>query len=263
MSLGIVRAVADNDIDLATAAEQLGVHYQTAYRWVRSGELPAVRRRGRYRLDPGAVAAFGEQRDQPQRPQARRPRGGFGPLADRMFDHLVAGDERSARTAVATLVDGGVGLTTVMQEVLVPALARVGSQWRAGHLSIWVEHQASAIVERIIGGHHPMPRGRRRGTAMVAALSGDLHVLPTSMAAAALREDNWHVHHLGADMPGDELVQFCRETEPDLAVLTMTAVEVRDEVERTAARLTDLGVRTLTGEPGRTLQELVDLSRSR
>jgi excisionase family DNA binding protein len=254
--------VEDVDIDLAAAAEQLGVHYQTAYRWVRSGELPAVRVRGHYRLDPAAVTAFAARRDQPQQPRPRRPRGGLGPLADRMFGHLVAGEERAARAAVASLVEAGVGFTTVMQEVLVPALGRIGSEWNAGRLPIWVEHQASAIVDRIIGGQHPNPRGRRRGTAMVAALSGDLHVLPTSMAAAALREDNWHVHHLGADMPSDEVVRFCKEAAPDLAVLTMSTVDVRDEVERTAQRLRDLGVRTLTGEPGRTLRELVERART-
>jgi MerR family transcriptional regulator, light-induced transcriptional regulator len=249
-------------IDLVEAAERLGVHYQTAYRWVRSGELPAMRVRGRYQLDPDDVAEFAARRDQPRRPPARRPRHGFEPLADRMFTYFVEGDERAARHAVAKLVDEGVRFTTVMQDVLVPALRRVGAEWHAGQLSIWVEHQASAIVDRIIGSQHPTPRGRRRGTAMVAALSGDLHVLPTSMAAAALREDNWHVHHLGADMPSDDLVRFCDETGPDLAVLTMTTVAVRDDVHRTAERLASLGVRTLTGAPGRTLQDLVDEARS-
>ncbi len=179
-----------------------------------------------------------------------------------MFVHLVEGDERAARSAVSKLVDDGVRFTTVMQEVLVPALRHVGAEWHAGRLSIWVEHQASAIVERILGDQHPTPRGRRRGTAMVAALSGDHHALPTSMAAAALREDNWHVHHLGADMPADELVEFCRHTGPDLAVLTMTTDVVRDEIERTADRLIAIGVPTLTGGPGRTLQELVDQARA-
>lgn len=256
-------SVAGDDIDLLTAAEQLGVHYQTAYRWVRSGELPAVRVRGRYRLDPDDVVAFAERRDEPQPPRTRRPRGGFEPLADRMFFHLVDGDERAARSVVARLVDDGVRFTVVMQEVLVPALRRVGAEWHTGRLSIWAEHQASAIVDRIIGSQHPTPRGRRRGTAMVAALSGDQHGLPTSMAAAALREDNWHVHHLGADMPEDELVRFCVEVEPDLAVLTMTTPVVIDEVERTADRLSSIGVRTLTGSPGSTLQELVDRARSK
>ena len=37
-------------IDLQEAARRLGVHYQTAYRWVREGRLTAVRVRGRYEL---------------------------------------------------------------------------------------------------------------------------------------------------------------------------------------------------------------------
>jgi excisionase family DNA binding protein len=31
-------------VDLQTAAARLGVHYQTAYRWVRDGSLPAMKR---------------------------------------------------------------------------------------------------------------------------------------------------------------------------------------------------------------------------
>ena len=253
----------DQPIDLQTAAERLGVHYQTAYRWVRSGELKAARVRGRYLLDPGHVEAFAEQRERPSTPRPRRPRDGFEPLADRMYEYLIAGDESAARRQVADLVDDGVSLVRVMQELLVPALRRIGAEWHAGRLTIWVEHQASAIVDRIIGSHHPNPRGRRRGTAMVAAVSGDHHVLPTSMAAAALREDNWRVHHLGADMPGDEIVRFCAEKPVDLAVLTVTATEARPLVERTAAALEAQGTRSLVGQPGRTLDDLLELARAR
>ncbi|TVR25956.1 MAG: helix-turn-helix domain-containing protein [Ilumatobacter sp.] len=253
----------DQSIDLQTAAERLGVHYQTAYRWVRSGELEAARVRGRYLLHPDHVEAFAAQRERPTPPKPRRPRDGFGPLADRMYGHLVTGDESAARRQVADLVGDGVSLTTVIQELLVPALRRIGVEWHAGRLTIWVEHQAAAIVDRIIGSHHPNPRGRRRGTAVVAAVSGDLHVLPTSMAAAALREDNWRVHHLGADMPGDEIMRFCAETPVDLAVLTSTASEARPLVEHTAAALESQGTRTLVGEPGRTLDELLELARAR
>jgi MerR family transcriptional regulator, light-induced transcriptional regulator len=255
--------VADPLIDLQTAADQIGVHYQTAYRWVRSGELPASLVHGRYLLDADDVTAFAERRARPSAPRARRPRGGFEPLSDKMYEHLVVGDEKAARKLVDGLVADGVALTTVMQEVLVPGLRRIGTEWHAGRLTIWVEHQASAIVDRIIGSHHPTPRGRRRGTAVVAALSGDRHALPTSMAAAALREDNWRVHHLGADMPSDEIVRFCDETPVDLAVLTLTAPDAEPVVNHTAATLESAGLRTLVGRPGRTLDELLELARAR
>jgi methanogenic corrinoid protein MtbC1 len=77
----------------------------------------------------------------------------------------------------------------------------------------------------------------------------------------ALREDNWLVHHLGADLPARDLVGFCRQEPVDLAVLTVTTTAVRTAAARTARQLEDLGVRVLVGGPGRTLSELQSLAR--
>jgi len=255
--------MAAPEIDLTAAAAQLGVHYQTAYKWVRSGALPARRVRGRYVLEPQEVDAFGERRSLPSAAPRRRPRGGYEQLRRQMTTALTDGDERTARRLASILVDDGVALTTMTHELIVPALLHIGSEWHAGRLPIWVEHRASAIVQRLLGEHDPNPRGRRRGTALVAALSGDHHGLPTSMAAAALREDNWRVHHLGADMPADELVRFCEQYEVDLAVLTVTIPEARSLADETAERLEQRGTRALVGQPGSTLVELQAMARDR
>ena len=45
-------------MNLKEAARAIGVHYQTAYKWVRSGELPAVRIGTRYEVAPAAVDQF-------------------------------------------------------------------------------------------------------------------------------------------------------------------------------------------------------------
>lgn len=49
-------------MNLKQAAAVLGVHYQTAYKWVRSGELVAVRVGGRYEVSDAAIAKFRAQR---------------------------------------------------------------------------------------------------------------------------------------------------------------------------------------------------------
>ena len=82
------------------------------------------------------------------------------------------------------------------------------------------------------------------------------------MAAAALREDNWTVHHLGADVPGDDVVRFCDEAHVDLVVLTVTNTDVRVAAATTARRLEHAGVRTLIGHPGGTLSELQRAARA-
>lgn len=96
---------------------------------------------------------------------------------------------------------------------------------------------------------------------MVASLTGERHVLPTLMAANALREDNWAVDHLGADMPGNELVSFCQDRDIDLAVITFLMPEVRGQAREVAEELRALGVRSLVGQPGESLFALRELAR--
>jgi excisionase family DNA binding protein len=49
-------------VNLKTAARRLGVHYQTAYRWVRSGELVAVKVGAGYEISEAALERFQAQR---------------------------------------------------------------------------------------------------------------------------------------------------------------------------------------------------------
>jgi excisionase family DNA binding protein len=253
--------VPTDTIDLQTAALELGVHYQTAYKLVRAGELPAEMVLGTYQLDPHAVAQLAERRARPAAPRRRHPRAGFAALSLRMYAHLIAGEERQANLLISGLLRGGVTMTIAAQAVLAPALKKIGEEWRAGQVNISEEHRASAIVERILGDHYPNPRGRRRGTAVVAALSGDRHVLPTTLAATSLRDENWLVHHLGGDLPPAALMGFCQEKEIDLVVLTVTVSTLSRTATRTAAKLERLGLRVLVGEPGRGLDELQRLAR--
>jgi len=253
---------APDAVDLADAAERLGVHYQTAYRWVREGKLPAVRVRGRYRLTTADLEAFAQARDEPQEPGPARTRRSWARLADRLFDDLRDGDERAAAELVQRLHNQGEPVVDVLGRVVVPALHRIGDEWAQGRLTVADEHRASEIVERILAAVDQRKAGRPRGRAVVAAPAGEHHGLPVAMAAAALREDGWYVEHLGRDLPNDALADFVERHQPHLVVLTVTAphaeraaIEARDE-------LAAAGQSVLVGGPGRSLEELVQLARA-
>jgi excisionase family DNA binding protein len=256
-TIDVVAATDDDQLELQQAADELGVHYQTAYRWVRSGRLPASLVRGRYCVARRDLATV---QDELRTPAARRPPGArrLDAQQQRMFKALVDGDEPQARHIARTLVAEGTKIVVLLQRVLVPALGRIGDAWHHGELPVWAEHRASAIVERILGDLAPNPRGRRRGVVAVASITGDHHALPTSMATVALRAAHWHVHHLGADTPPADVVQFCTQQQVDLAVLTVTNPDSAPLAEGTARTLRRDGIPTLVGGPGRTLDELLD-----
>ena len=251
----------DDQLDLQTAADELGVHYQTAYRWVRSGKLPAHVVGGRYQVERSALTDVQAARVAPRAPSPPSSRR-MTAAADRAHRALVEGDEAAARELIVGLVAEGATIVEVIQQVIVPPLVRIGADWHAGRLTIWVEHRASAIVERILGGLAPNPRGRRRGTVMVAAVSGDFHSLPTSMAAVALRDDNWAVEHLGANMPPEELLRFCVEHDVDVAVLSSTNPDTAELAADTADRLRAAGTPVVLGRPGSSLDDLIASTRS-
>jgi len=241
------------------------VHYQTAYKWVTSGALPATMVRGRYVIDRAALTEFATRRDEPAEPRvrtaARRPER-LDRAADRLHTALTAGDEPEVRRIAVSLIEKGVPLAAVIQGAISPALRRIGAAWSAGDSSIWVEHRASAIVERLLGALARETRGRRRGTVVTAAMSGDLHDLPSAMATAALREDNWAVQHLGCDVPAEELVDFCAGHDVDLVVITVTASGAAASAERTAEVLRATGIPTLVGGASRTLDDLLVEARA-
>lgn len=255
-----MRDANEGHLDLQEAADALGVHYQTAYRWVRNGRLPAQIVGGRYRVARGDLIHVDAERRAPSAPKPPSDKR-LHSQARRMYDALVSGDEARAQWISHHLIGDGTNVVVFVQRVLVPALRQIGDAWHHGELPIWSEHRASVIAEHILAELSPNPRGRRRGIVAVAAVSGDHHALPTMMATVALRHANWQVHHLGADTPPAELVRFCTEQPVDLAVLTVTNPDSIEVAEHTADTLRSAGIRTIVGSPGRTLDDLLDQAR--
>ncbi|MGI9645272.1 MAG: B12-binding domain-containing protein [Ilumatobacteraceae bacterium] len=256
-----MQGIDDDPLPLQAAADELGVHYQTAYRWIRNGRLPARLVEGKYIVTRAELADLKERRRAPGSPNPPGP-ARLERQAARMHRALLDGDEATARSISQRLIDEGTSVVELIQSLLVPALRHIGQAWHDGDLTIWVEHRASAIVERILGELVPNPRGRRRGTAMVAAVAGDRHSLPTTMAAVALREANWRVHHLGADMPSEELIRFCDEHDIDVAVISLANPDPARRAAETAQRIRDCGTPTIVGGPGRSLDQLIDAAHT-
>jgi excisionase family DNA binding protein len=250
-------------VQLRDAAESLGVHYQTAYGWVREGTLPARKTPRGYEVSETDVRALARRRAAGAEPPRQIRVRDWAVQADKLYEALVAGDEKRARQAFARL-SPGMPLTDLCDLMIAPALRRIGSEWSACNLSIGTEHRASAICERLVASRARQPDGRPRGTAVTATPPGERHGLPAMMAAACLREDRWHVHHLGADLPVADIIELTRATLGSLVVLSAAT----DDSARHAGKAADQirrdlpGVSVLPGRPGATLRELRELARA-
>lgn len=245
-------ASAGRPMDLESAASLLGVHYQTAYRWVRTGALQAVKVGSAYELDPDHVASVAEARRHAgvAKPDGEPDcAGATGALAQ----CLVAGDEAGARRILAALQQDGLGLTALCDGLIAPALRCLDDRWSAGLVLPGEMAVAVEVCERLVGLLASPLRGRPRGLAIVASPTGERHRLPGLMATVALRADRWRVHHLGCGVPAEDLADFVLAEQPDLLVLSVATPTGSAEAVR--AVIGD-SVPVLVGAPGAILADL-------
>lgn len=199
------------------AADRLGVHYMTVYRYVRTGRLPAVQAGGRWEIDPGAVDAL-------RRP-VRRPSGQSQPTRPAMLaTRLLAGDEAGAWQLVEAALAAGMDAARFHVEVLAPALRLVGDDWAAGHITVADEHRATVVANRLIGRLGPLfaRRGLKKGTVVVTAPAGERHGVPAAIVADLLRGAGYTVVDLGVDVPPDSLTSVVAREQPIVVLVGVT-----------------------------------------
>ncbi len=229
-------------VGLREAAEHLGVHYMTVYRYVRIGQLPARRDGVTWRV---AIEDLDRMRQLERKPSRLRNSRAQRPAL--LVDRLVVGDESGAWMVVEDALASGTTSEKVYVEILVPALRAIGQQWEEGHLSIAAEHRASTVATRLVGRLGPMfaRRGLARGTVVLGAPEGDFHALPSAIVADLLRGRGFDVLDLGANTPASSFVEFAGGASRLLVVLVgataVDAVPQLTELSR-ALRSEQLGV---------------------
>lgn len=210
------RQPSPDEIGLRDAAERLGVHYMTAYRYVRLGTLPATKVAGEWRVRAADLEQFTQREDStPGAGGIRWPK-----YRSQLRDRLLRGDEPGAWAVIQQALASGGEPRDVLLELVAPVLAQVGDEWRTGDLDVADEHRASAVATRLIGRLGPSfaRRGRKRGAVVVGAPAGDHHSIPCAILGDVLRGEGFEVIDLGADTPHESFVRSAMERDDLVAV---------------------------------------------
>jgi excisionase family DNA binding protein len=221
------------DLSLHEVADELGVHYMTAYRYVRIGMLPA-RKEGRTwkvsRADLEAMLA------EPESAGA----GDGTPWPERLSRRLIAGDEAGAWKVIEAALVGGTSPGDVLEEIITPAMHRIGALWEDGMIGLDEEHIASALCIRLIGrlGSRFARRGLSRGTVVMGTTEHELHGIPSALASDVLRLAGFDVVDLGPKLPASDFSRAAKRVPQVVAVgVSATAPGQDDELAETVRAL--------------------------
>jgi excisionase family DNA binding protein len=207
--------VSAERITLREAAERLDVHYMTAYRYVRTGRLPASRRGSQWLIDVDDLTRVSGGPTRRSRGSARLAAPGV------LVSRLIAGDEAGCWSVLETALASGAEPDEVLLDVIGAALTQIGDGWADGSLDVADEHRATSVAQRLIGRLGPQfaRRGRKRGRLIVGAPAGEEHALPSAMLSDVLRGARFDVHDLGADTPPESFALAATNADRLRAVL--------------------------------------------
>jgi MerR family transcriptional regulator, light-induced transcriptional regulator len=127
-------------------------------------------------------------------------------------------DEQAAGAALDRLFSAYT-VETVLQEVVIPYLHRLGERWEAGEVSVAQEHFASNLLRgRLLGLAQGWGQGQGPG-AILACVPGEHHELGLLAFGVALRRRGWRITYLGTDSPIGAVADIARSLAPAVVVL--------------------------------------------
>jgi excisionase family DNA binding protein len=206
-------------------AQALGVSESSLKRWVDAGRLRASRTEGGHRRIAlsDAIRFVREHKHPIVRPDLL----GMPPLPDLahpidgddalLYRHLHDGEGLAVRAFLLARYLDGVPIAALGDGPIRAALEEIGELWKHGPRGIFLEHRSSDLclqaVAQIRSTLEPPPGSP---VAVGCAPSGDLHLLPSFLAATVLAGDDFEAINVGADTPTGALEAAIAAHDPRL-----------------------------------------------
>jgi excisionase family DNA binding protein len=214
-------------LSTAEVARALGVGATTVKRWVDDGVLPAHRTAGGHRKVPLAdVRRLAREGDCPRADPgllSAPPAADAGQRAEQLFRALRQGDVATAQTLLEQAYGAGARVESLADDVIAPALARVGHGWERNTLDVYQEHRGTQVCLAALlalRSRLEAPAGRDRPRALGGGPEGDPYLLANVLAEMALREQGWEAVNVGPNTPLASFRRALRELRPRLLWLS-------------------------------------------
>jgi excisionase family DNA binding protein len=199
-------------LSTAEVAEGLGIGVSTVKRWVEEGVLPATKTPGGHRkLLLADVLEAARRNNLPVRDLARLTapvgsvrRGDGSPSAEALYDALLVGNPSVVRAVIHGAYRNGLPIETLADEVIGPAMHRIGTAWEDGSIDVMHEHRASQTCASALYELKQVLENRsnrQRPIAVGAAPEGDQSVLGTLLSQMVLLDAGWDAVNNGPNTP--------------------------------------------------------------
>jgi excisionase family DNA binding protein len=230
-------------VNTTQVAKSLGVSVSTVKRWVDDGVLPAHKTAGGHRkLLLADVLELARRGDLPhadlsylaeESARGRRSRSVSSDLnAAALYSALRTGDALRTRALIHGAFRSGTSIEEAADELIGPAMERIGHDWETGRIDIMIEHRASQICAAALYELKAVLErrsGKDRPRAVGGAITKDYAVLPSLLAQMVLLDAGWDAINLGPNTPFTSFAQAITDLKPKLLWLSVCHLDAESE----------------------------------
>jgi methanogenic corrinoid protein MtbC1 len=196
---------------------------------VELGDVPE-----QYKQDPKILAFLSEHNPEDTAKANKMING----LQDRLFEFLSSGDV----AASAKMYDNCrnvLSLEDFYDKVLKPVMYYVGSRWEKGLTDIATEHVCSNTAHALIVAiNQKIQCIGNREKILLCTPEGEIHSLALNVIESILLARGYRVFNASPSVPANSLLDYIKDTEPNLIMISITLLENRGAGERLAYKIT-------------------------
>jgi len=163
-------------------------------------------------------------------------------VSDEFLSILLKGERQKGLDLVNKQLAENRSVQEVYEEVIKPAMYKVGELWESGTISVASEHLASAIVESILGQLYYRvitSSGHKDKVAVISSVEQEVHQIGAKMVSDVFELNGWTSHFLGANTPIDELIKFIDRFNPNTLGLSISIDLHIGYLEKTIKKVKD------------------------
>jgi methanogenic corrinoid protein MtbC1 len=129
------------------------------------------------------------------------------------------------------------GLTDFYDKLLKPVMYKIGDLWQKGQLDVATEHASTNTAISLIKIINERITTRTnesfsRYKAVICTPDGELHGLACNMIESLLLSKGFKVYNISTSIPSDYIIDYIRNLQPDIVLVSITLVENIKSAER-------------------------------
>lgn len=143
-------------------------------------------------------------------------------LSGAYLHHVLRGDRKGASKLVHQFLESDGSVKELYEQVIKPALYRVGELWENNQITVAEEHTATSITEAVMNEifGRIISTDRRPYSVVLSSVENEYHLVGIKMVADVFEMNGWDTFLPGANVPVNELVRYIDRIHPDLLALS-------------------------------------------